>query len=183
MYSHVGTWTDGRLCDECGHSSSRLEEPLQIEWQYGSDQIADFSWCGYTAVITERVRKFMLRERFECDFGMVEVVPYKAKKKRHVPFPYVGPQLHWLIPRLSLPLDEKRSGLKVEIFCQTCERKYYRFQWRRLVVSKRDWNSAQLFCARQLEPSSAIFVPTSALAMLRAEGFTNIGTCTSGIIE
>ena len=49
-FSHVGTWSNDRVCEVCGEPTSRLVEPLQIEWDEGTDRIGDFSWGGYHCV-------------------------------------------------------------------------------------------------------------------------------------
>jgi hypothetical protein len=58
QFAAVGTWADDRSCDVCGEASSRLVEPLQIEWDEGTDRIGDFSWAGYHCVILMRFTHF-----------------------------------------------------------------------------------------------------------------------------
>jgi hypothetical protein len=75
MFSHVGTWSEGATtCKVCGKHNQVLIEPLQIEWEDGSVHIGDFSWCSYTAIVLDPVKKWLLDNRFEARFGRVEVV-------------------------------------------------------------------------------------------------------------
>jgi|LAHU01.1.fsa_nt_gb hypothetical protein len=100
-FSHVGTWTPGSVCSGCGLCSAELTEPLQIEWNDGTERIGDFSWCGYHCVVINRVRGVLTDASFECEFGRVEVLPPSGKRRMpRVPYPYSGPTLSWMIPTL-----------------------------------------------------------------------------------
>ncbi len=93
-FSHVGTWTKGGICKNCGQGTSELIEPLPIEWDPDSDLIGDFSWCGYVMVVTPKALQFLMGNGFKCDFGKTQVVaPSKKRKKKRVAFPYDGPTL------------------------------------------------------------------------------------------
>jgi hypothetical protein len=78
-FSHLGTWSPGSVCKGCGLSSVELVEPLQIEWEPGTERIGDFSWCGYHCVVTSKVRRFLADAGFECGFCGVEVLPPNQK--------------------------------------------------------------------------------------------------------
>lgn len=99
-FSHVGTWSDGYVCKPCGNTTERLIEPLQIEWNDGTEVIGDFSWCGYTAIVLDPVKSFLKKNGFDAKYGKVDVMRPTAKAKRpSVSFPYEGPKLLWLIPK------------------------------------------------------------------------------------
>src|SRR5689334_9597007 len=94
-FSHVGTWSKGKMCKGCGISTEKLVEPLQIEWEPGTQTIGSFSWCGYHCVVTDEVRGFFEGVTADCTFGRVEVMPPTEKTKLpRVGFPYTGPRLH-----------------------------------------------------------------------------------------
>ena len=75
-----GTWypNPGKgLCPECGRSKQERVKPLIVEWEPGSDLIADFTWPGLLddLMVTERVRQCFEKCRFKgFEFGPVEMV-------------------------------------------------------------------------------------------------------------
>ncbi len=81
-FSHIGTWSkETESCERCGYSDQHLIEPLQIEWEPDTDIIGDLSWCGYSIVVLENVKKLLLEKYFECEFGKVEVKKSTTPKK------------------------------------------------------------------------------------------------------
>lgn len=183
-FSHVGTWTKGGICKSCGSSSSRLVEPLQIEWDPGTDRIGSFSWCGYTSVVTNDVRSFCETAKIECTFGKVEVMaPTDKTKRARVPYPYHGPQLSWLIPTRFLSLNEDRSGVHITSDCSKCGFRRYNFKRDGLVIDHESWGGVPMFLIEQLERSGATFVTEPLLDELKSQGFTNLCPRFAGIIE
>lgn len=185
QFCHVGTWSEGELCDACGQTLQHLIEPLQIEWDPGTETIGDFSWCGYTAVVRNDVRSFLEENGFECIFGRVEVLPptgWKRTQRARVPFPYTGPELWWLIPTRRVALDEAASGVRLEIDCPRCGQKDYSFRRTGIVIRAGNWNREKLFLIDQFGESGAMFVPDFALAELIDRGITNLKPIEAGVI-
>ena len=84
-FAHTGTWSkETEYCEKCEYSNQHLIEPLQIEWEPDTDAIGDFSWCGYSIIVLDRVKEHLIEYEFECEFGEVEVrrptTPKKQKK-------------------------------------------------------------------------------------------------------
>lgn len=183
-FSHVGTWTPGSVCKECGLSSAELIEPLQIEWNPGTERIGDFSWCGYTCVVTDKVRHILTNTAFECGFGRVDVMPPAEKTRMpRVPFPYSGPILSWLVPNKRLRLDAGRSGVKLVSDCSQCGQKHYTFKREGLIIDARDWFGEKIFHIEQFGKSGATYVTELGLDTLSKEGFTNLCPRLVGNIE
>ncbi len=175
-FSHVGTWSEGAICKGCGELvGGELVEPLQIEWNKGTERIGSFSWCGSTCVVTNEVRRFLEQAKADCTFGRVEVMPPTEKTKRpRVPFPYTGPHLHWLIPTRRLSVNQTRSGVKLVSDCTQCGEKRYNFKRDGLVIDATTPGGTVLFVIDQFGKSGATFITEPLLAGLKAEGFTNL---------
>lgn len=185
-FSHVGTWTKGEICRTCGQGTSRLIEPLLIEWEPDSDVIGDFSWCGYTMVISQKVKKYMTTKAWECDFGAVEVVSTGnkiPKNKKKVPFPYTGDELSWVMPKEYIRLNEENSSVKLEIDCPACKQKKYTFRRAGIQIDKENWDGSNMFRIEQYGKSSATFLTEKALEECRSAGFTNLRYIEAGIIK
>lgn len=184
-FSHVGTWTDEPLCNACECSRARLVEPLLVHWEAGSDVIAHFSWCGYTTIVVPQVREFLEREHFRLQFGdtvmMPPCEPFKGRKI--VPFPYTGPPLSWLICNQLIDLDERASGVQLEIDCDVCGTKRYSFKMDGIVIPRSNWSGQRVFRIRQFGPSAATYVTEDALHQIRAQEFTNLGYIEVGRID
>jgi hypothetical protein len=185
-FTHAGTWTRAGLCELCGSQLSRLVEPLQITWDEGSDVIGDFSWCGYTMVITDRVKSALCEAGYPCRFGKVEVIPYpyeQSKRKRQVPYPYNGTGLHWLMARDHIRLDEKESKVKLEADCVLCKEKRYTFKREGIVIDEPAWGSQHIFEIEQFDPSGAAFVTEQGLEVMLVNRFTNLAHPEAGVIR
>ncbi len=184
-FSHVGTWSDGELCSECGWSTESLTPPLQVAFDPDSDVIGDFSWCGYTMVVVGRVRSFLRENGFGCRFGRVEVVPPTTKRRgrKQVPYPYVGPKLYWLRTSARVPVDLEASGVEVETDCPVCKRKSYKFQRDDLVIRRSKWKEQKLFHLTQYRDLSTIYVVEPALEEMISAGFTNLGYREVGLVK
>jgi hypothetical protein len=183
-FSSVGTWTDDRVCKVCGEPTARLIEPLQIEWDEGTDRIGDFSWGGYHCVVLDPVRAFLESRAFEVKFGGVQVMPPAERAKRpRVQFPYRGPRLSWLTSTARLKLDEEKSGVRVISDCSTCQQRRYSFKRDGLVLPTTSWNGEKIFLIDQFGRSRATFITEEALTMLVREGFCNLCPRLAGTIE
>ena len=178
QFSHVGTWSHGYVCKSCGHGTSILLEPIQVEWDFGTDRIGSFAWCGYTCIVLDQVLQFLINNKFECRFGRVEVMPPEKPTKRYkgikrVSHPYTGPNLHWLIPTAQVKLNEERSGVKLESDCQACGQKHYTFRRTGIIIDSKNWNGQKMFLVDQFKKSGITFITESALELLNQQEFTN----------
>jgi hypothetical protein len=183
-FSHIGTWTPGSVCKKCGLGSSVLIEPLQIEWDPGTEMIGDFSWCGYTCIVTAAVRRFLEEAVFECRFGKVQVMPPMEKTKMpRVKYPYSGPPVSWLMPTTYVQLNESRSGIKLASDCPQCDQKDYTFKREGLVIDNKNWSGERIFRIKQFGKSDATFITEAGLDTLIKRGFTNICPSLAGSIE
>jgi hypothetical protein len=184
MFSHLGTWETSETCPACDSTRGRLIEPLLVEWNIGTTRIGDFSWRGYTCIVTDRVRDCLIKHGFPCRFGEVQyVAPEKArgfsrrelKQYGRVPFPYTGPHLSWLIATATVPADIERSRLKVKERCDVCG--IVRYSWRRddlhLVVPAASYSGEKMFTLTQFMTPSIKYVTEEGLAILKGAGFTN----------
>lgn len=182
QYAHVGTWSDGRLCPDCGITSERLIPPLQIEWEPGTENIGDFAWCGFTCVVKATVRNYLSEFEFECSYASVEIKePSERTRAKRVPFPYTGPKLYWLRPNFRVPLNESASGVYLKRECKTCGVKQYNFKQVGLIVSKQLLGGKKIFQIRQFR-SSAIFLTEDAIHLLNQKGFSGYKLIEAGEI-
>jgi len=125
-----GAWSKGYVCKECTASTEKRTQPLIVEWQPGSDRIADISWASTGCpVITERVHK-LLSERFRgYEPGPVEMVqnprlkrPQRNTKrtKPRVWLPYQGPPLFELWITARVHMDADRTHARLVKACSKC---------------------------------------------------------------
>lgn len=183
-FSAVGTWADDRICEVCGEPMSRLTEPLQIEWNEGTDRIADFSWAGYHCVVIDAVQSLLKVNAFEAAFGHVQIMPPDEVAVRpRVSFPYQGPHLSWLIPTARLEIDEQRSGVRLVSDCSACGQKRHTFRRDGLFLKRSAWNGEKMFQVEQFGRSRATFVTEDALAILTNAGCSNLSPRFAGQIE
>lgn len=183
-FAVVGTWTGGHICNCCGESTARLVEPIEIEWDDGTDHIGDFSWGGYQCVVQERVRDFLRSHGFEVGFGDVRVVrPTERAKRPRVPFPYHGPRLSWIVPAVKLFVDEQRSGIRVLSDCEVCGERRYSFKREGLVLGSAAWRGEKIFTVAQFSRSGALFITEDALQTLTKGGFSNLSPRLAGHID
>ncbi len=185
--SVVGSWSKGgKPCKACQLTTQDLTEPLLVEWEPGSDVIGDFSWGGYTAVVKEEVKSFFERSHFECQFGIVKVVPFPERIKKskipQAPFPYTGPVLHWLRPTEFVELDEKQSCVNIRVDCQECGQKDYTFRRTGLVIKATALGNRKLFRIKQFGKSKATFVTEEVATQLTHAGFSNFHCHEAGVI-
>jgi len=180
-YSHRGTWSEGQICPSCNLGTSILTPPLQIEWEPDSDLIADFSWCGYTAIVKEPARCLLESFDIDCEFSEIKVLPPSNKTNRKiVAFPYIGPTLYWLRPKLLVDLDIEKSDTPLLIDCPICGQKKYKFKTSNLVAKKQSWNSPKIFHLRQFQKNRTIYVTEEMMNNMKHEGFTNLDYLLAG---
>lgn len=183
----VGTWSEGKLCPVCTGTTERLIPPLQVEWEPGSDCIGDFVWDGgFTCCVQDTVRDFLVKSKFECDFGAVVSVPNSTSQNSRMPgveLPYSGPALTWLQARNVIPLNEKRSHVKREPDCVGCGRIKTTFKSDGITVDDCDWHGEKIFRIAQNEPSDATFVTEAAKREIEEADFRNVSFKPAGVIE
>jgi hypothetical protein len=184
MFAHVGTWSDGSVCKTCGKTSETLIEPLLVEWMAGSREIGDFSWCGYTPVVLDHVKTWLVQSKFEVRFGKVKVVQPSLSKYQmpRVAFPYVGPRLHWMMAEKKLRLDERASGIEPKQDCLICGQKQTEFVREGIFIPKANWKGEKIFEIYQNGKSGAMLTTEAALEMMNKQGFTNYVTSPAGRI-
>lgn len=185
-FSHTGTWSEEtESCAKCEYSNQHLIEPLQIEWEPGSDSIGDFSWCGYTIIVLDRVKEYLIEKEFGCDFGKIEVkkTTTPKKKRKNIPFPYKGPTLNWLMPKKVINLDTKKSGLEIDENCSICNRLQFRFKMDGLVIPKEEIKGLKMFKITQFGHSSATFITEDSLKELLDQNFSNFWYKEAGSIR
>ena len=184
MFSHLGTWSNVGICKTCGLSTDKLIEPILVEWEPGTDVIGDFSWCGYTMLVRDRVKQFFDDEKLNCWYGKIQYAPPTGRKRpKRVPFPYTGPRLYWAISQNRVLLNEKLSRVDLEIDCKVCGQKDYTFRQTGIVINKSDWKGEKMFEFVQFGKSGATFVIEPLLKEMIARGFTNFTYMESGVIQ
>lgn len=183
-FSHIGSWSTGKLCQKCQQPTSKLIEPLQIEWEPGSDVVCEFSWCGYLAAIHKALGIRLQKAGFDIYLGSIEYVkPLSKSKEKRVPYPYPGPELRWLLPTKRIPLNEKESDVSVIIDCDDCGQKKYTFKVEGLVIDKTSWNGEKIFQIDQFNRSRAMFITEQAAEEMKALTISNIALSEAGEIQ
>ena len=173
-FAHIGTWEEFREpCEVCQKVTEKLVEPLRIEWDYGGDIVGDFSYCGYTIIVTDRVKDFLEKNNYNCRFGTVIVEKTRGKKRgKLVPYPYEGPHLNWMMPQDMVNLDIEINGLSPLIDCPKCGHKQF-FRMDGLVIPKLEVEGSKMFRIKQFGLSKATFITEETLQEMLAQKFTN----------
>lgn len=176
-FSHLGTWTDGGLCEGCGRSLSLLTEPLMVEWDPGSSNIGDFSYRGYSVLAGPAAIQVLVSNEFELDYRVAEVVPPESTSRRRaiVPYPYVGPKLVWIYPRATIPLDPAASSAVLLGACEVCRHFKWQFLRSGIVINSSDWNGERTFRISQFVPSGAIVITQEGADLLSSAQLSNLG--------
>lgn len=183
-FGHLGTWANDEGCEQCGQSTAYLTEPILVEWEPGNDVVGDIAWCSYTFIVVSKVRDFLVARNFECGFGRTEVVPPdKPRKRGIVTWPYTGPEFHWVRPQVHVPLNEKSSGVTLEIDCEFCGRRKYTFRMDGIVIDRPAWNGQKMFKIEQFKRSSATFITEAGLEEILGQKFTNFHYREAGVIR
>lgn len=161
-------------CDVCQKVTQKLVEPLIVEWDYGGNLVGDFSYCGYTIIVTNRVKEFLKENNFNCHFGKVVVEKTRGKKRgKLVPYPYEGPNLDWMMPHDMITLDVEKTGLYYQIDCPKCGYTDYIFRKDGIVIPNSEVKDVKMFRIIQFGLSKAPFITEEALQEVLAQGFTN----------
>ncbi len=184
-FSHRGTWANAGLCNTCERSLASLVEPLLVQWDEGSEIIGDFSYCAYTVVVKPTVVDFLKENAFEFEYRRTAVVPPNPEVPRipRVAYPYEGSTLHWVVPRILLPLDAARSGVGIESSCSACGYTRWRFAREGIVIDSAVWAGEKVFRIEHFAPSGAIVITEEGLSILRGTSFSGLGYHECGEIE
>jgi hypothetical protein len=121
----VGTWVrQDAVCPECGVSLRERVQPLVIEWEKGSDEVADFTSAGLGGVmVTDRVVAGLLQAGFRgFEAGPVEMVqdPKLSRRQKVVRLPYDGPPIFDLWVTSWVHADMERSSVTLRAECVAC---------------------------------------------------------------
>jgi hypothetical protein len=136
-------------------------------------------------IVKDNVKDFFIAEGFECDFGKVDVHRNTTTRGngKIVPYPYQGPNISWLMPKLKINLDIKRTVLETKIECETCNLREYKFKMNGIVIPSTEINGAKIFKIKQFGQSSATYVTEEALRSICIKGFSNFWYREVGYIE
>ena len=178
-FSHVGTWTKGKLCEGCGQPSSKLVSPLIIEWDKGENDIGDFSWCGYTCIVKENVFELFFNENIDCEFGDV-IDETKGKYRNNIKFDNI---LKWILPAVKVPINLVKSNVELIVDCEVCNQRKFKFKREGLFIDKNKWDGSMIFYIEQFTRSDAVFVTEEFLDIIEKNSFSNIKFSLAGIIE
>ena len=120
------------LCAACGN---RFDvDPLRVEWDEGSEKIADFVSARAHVVVREAVLDEIATVCRGWRKGAVEMPDHPNLRrplapgrgaKRRVWLPYEGPQLVELVPTLDVEILPQ-STVVIDWSCQTCGRIVYK---------------------------------------------------------
>ena len=183
-FSHVGTWSHETIyCNHCEFSDQKLVDPLLIEWEPDSDIIGDFSWCGYTMIVSEKVKNFFILNSFECDFSEVVIKKptTRPKGRKIVPYPYKGPRLYWVKPTLRVEVDTEKSGISIDTECDKCNHTEFKFKMNGLFIPKPNINHHKMFRISAFGRSAATYMTEEAISSITSNNFTNFHFQEAGI--
>jgi hypothetical protein len=183
--SVVGTFIERLPCPECHAGRRERTKPLVIEWQPGSDNLADFTWpCGLEeVVVTERVKQLLAAAKSTgLDIGPVEMVQDKRVKKplrqisrarKRIWLPYDGTPLWSLDVNSWCSLDLVLSKRSVVFECKVCHRQEFSITPNApLAVNGKTWDGSDFFRIREL--GRIIFISERLKAEIEAAQFTNL---------
>jgi hypothetical protein len=120
---------EATFCPACDGPTVRWLQPLEIEWQAGSDVIGDFVWPGKRVVARQPIVEELARRFRGIEPGPVQMWQKPKLKrptrvtKRTKPrmwLPYEGPPLAECWVTAFVPADEARSTLSDHGRCETC---------------------------------------------------------------
>lgn len=185
-FSRIGTWSkEIEYCEKCQYSDQHLIEPLQIEWEPDSDIIGDITWGGFTIIVLENVKNFLIDNNFLCEFGRVDVKKPTTPKRRRkiVSFPYEGPTLSWIKSTPYINLDIVKSKLEIKEDCTFCKRIDYKFKMNDLVIPKKELKTFKMFRINQFGKSAATFITEQGLEEFLKQNFSNFRYEEAGYVD
>jgi hypothetical protein len=189
-----GTCQAEPACPKCRSSSRKRVGPLTIEWDVGSDIIADFTWPSGLGelVVTEQVKTTFVSEGFTgLRYEPVEMYQRPGlkrprrdgKARKRVWLPYDGPPLWSLLVSPLCNLDLARSCRSIVIECEICTRSRMIVHDRvaPLVVRRESWHDADFF--RIGEMGNLTFVTERVKQAIERNHFTNVTMRQRGYVE
>jgi hypothetical protein len=188
VYAHAlmsGTYVEEPRCPSCKLASRKRVSPLVVEWDWGSDVIADFTWpAGLTElVVTDRVKTCFVSNGFTgLAFEPIQMVQRpglaqpvkKSNRRRRVWLPYSGPPLWNLVVSSWCDLDVASSSRSVVPECGTCgrQRMIVHDSTAPLVVKPESWKGTAFFSIREM--GKLILVCEEVKQTIEEEAFTNV---------
>lgn len=185
-FAAVGSWVEDSWgqCAECGWHGQKLGEPLLVEWEPSSKDIADFSWDGprgLNSIVTIKTMQLLVNLRFESCFGQVKYVEPETKGKHTVAWPYDGPEQRWLMDVPTVEPMLKESGISIQSECKACGRVKFNFKLQDIVVSHKELGKCKMFKLSTNGVSSAKFVTEEAMEELLSHNVSGIEFVEAGV--
>jgi hypothetical protein len=181
-----GAVVTARSCSLCDDYFEKLGSPMQIEWEPGSVEIGDFSWCSFVPIVTDAARRKLQHAGIGAKFSAVRVrSPSDRRTRGRVRSPYAGPRLYRLHARTELMIDEAASALAMQRYCErkVCGMSRLRYRASRLVVRTPPSQAPLLFEVRQYQPDSALYVSDEGKALIESIGLSNLRFTRVGHLE
>jgi hypothetical protein len=186
-----GTYEELPRCPKCKLAARKRVSPLVIEWDYGSNNIGDFTWLGEEIVVSDRVKTCFVSNGFSgVGFEPVEMVqreglkkPRKeSKAKTRVWLPHVGPPLWNLVVTSWCDMDVTLSRRSLVSECDGCgrTRMIVHDPTAPLVVRPESWAGSDFFCIREME--KMVFISEAVWQAIEENGFTNVAMKVRGYI-
>lgn len=181
-------------CPSCRLSYRERIPPFTIEWVYGSNIVADFTWPQglENQIVSDGVRSTLVSKKLTgIDFEPIVMfqkpglkVPRKeSKSKTRVWLPYKGLPLSRLVVTSECALDLQASGRSLETECSKCGRNRMHVADKNapLVGKCGSWDGADIF--RINEMGGLVFVVQRVAQLLENCGFTNVQYKERGYIQ
>ncbi|MFZ5833331.1 MAG: hypothetical protein ACOY3P_24845 [Planctomycetota bacterium] len=152
-----------RICPKCGRRVCEPADHMEAEWQYGSDEIGDFTFAYGHVVVKSQIADELL-EHFEGFRKGLIVFPHHASRqepetresraRKRIWLPYKGPSLCEMVPTTVVGFDPSTAA-RIERRCDECGLVIY--EWPKGIEEVR----GRIRCPR--EPGKGLFFQRSAL--------------------
>lgn len=164
----------------------KYQEPIIVEWAPGTTRIGDFSYGGWMVFAKPEVQEFLNQTGEQIDWWkMVVRAPGSHLKERRprVPFPYTGPDLRVIRPRVRLPVSASIEPLRVKSDCAGCGTIIYEDMFGEFRYKVGDSNRFMFFQLEQYGASPTTFVTERGLEILNEQKFSNINVVEAGTLD
>jgi hypothetical protein len=195
-YAHAlmaGTYQCGPRCPKCKIATRARVAPLVIEWEAGSDIIADFTWPAGLGeiIVTDQVRSCFVSNGFTgVRFEPIQMVQGPAVRKPRNPsrarkrvwLPYSGPLLWSITVTSCCDMDLTASRREIVIECEHCNRNrmIVHDATAPLVVRNGSWDGAHFFRIREM--GGLVFVLQDVMTVVQKSAFTNVRMKERGVV-